>query len=124
VVTLSGISPSIPKRGEVWLVNFDPTIGAEIKKTRPAIVLSSDAVGRLPIKLVAPVTDWKDYFASNIWHVRIDSDPSNGLSKISAVDVLQLRGMDRQRFIKKIGQVTPTILEEIVLAVAAVVEYH
>lgn len=123
VVILSSISPSTPRRGEVWLVNFDPTVGAEIKKTRPAVVLSSDAVGRLPIKLVAPVTDWKDYFASNIWHVHIDPDPSNGLSKMSAVDVLQLRGMDRRRFIRKMGEITSTILEEIVLAVAAVVEY-
>jgi mRNA interferase MazF len=53
---------SIPKWGEIWLVNFDPTIGTEIKKIRPAIVLSSDAVGKLPIKLAAPITDWKDYF--------------------------------------------------------------
>ena len=123
MVTLSSISPLIPKRGEVWLVNFDPTVGSEIKKKRPAVVLSSDAVGRLPIKLVAPITDWKDYFASNIWHIRIDPDVSNGLSKISAVDVLQLRGMDRQRFIRKMGEVSPTTLEEIVLAVAAVIEY-
>ena len=123
MVILSSISPSIPKRSEVWLVNFDPTIGSEIKKKRPAVVLSSDAVGRLPIKLVAPITDWKDYFASNIWHIRIDPDVSNGLSKVSAVDVLQLRGMDRQRFIRKIGELSPTTLEEIVLAVAAVIEY-
>jgi mRNA interferase MazF len=123
VGTLSNTNPLTPNRGEVWLVNFDPTVGAEIKKTRPAVVLSSDAVGRLPIKLVAPVTDWKDYFASNVWHVGIDPDPSNGLSKVSAVDVLQLRGMDRQRFIKKMGEVTPGILEEIVLAIAAVIEY-
>ncbi len=112
-----------PKRGEIWLVNFDPTIGAEIKKTRPAIVLSSDAVGRLPIKLVAPVTDWKDFFASNIWHVRIDPDSINGLTKISAVDALQLRGIDERRFIKKLGYVSSSILEEIVLAIAAVIEY-
>ena len=36
------------KRGEVWLVNLDPTIGAEIKKTRPAVIISSDLVGVLP----------------------------------------------------------------------------
>jgi hypothetical protein len=72
---------SSPKRGEIWLVNFDPTIGAEIKKTRPAVVVSSDAVGRLPIKLVAPLTDWKTYYAANIWHVRIDPDSVNGLAK-------------------------------------------
>jgi len=40
----------LPKRGEVWLVNLDPTVGAEIRKTRPAVVVSSDAVGILPVK--------------------------------------------------------------------------
>jgi mRNA interferase MazF len=36
-----------PKRGEIWLVNLDPTVGAEIKKTRPALVISSDFIGKL-----------------------------------------------------------------------------
>ena len=120
---MSSPEPSTPQRGEIWLVNFDPTIGAEIRKTRPAVVVSSDAVGRLPIKLAAPVTDWKEYFAPNIWHVRIDPDPANGLTKVSAVDTLQLRGMDHRRFIRKLGQVSPTTMEEIVLAIAAIVEY-
>jgi mRNA interferase MazF len=123
VATLSNTSPADPRRGEVWLVSFDPTIGSEIKKTRPALVLSSDAVGRLPIKLVAPITDWKDHYAPNIWYVRIDPSPNNGLSKVSAVDALQLRGIDQKRFIRKLGQVSPDALEEIVLAVAAVIEY-
>ena len=92
---MSSPNPATPQRGEIWLVNFDPTVGTEIQKTRPAVVVSSDAVGRLPIKLVAPLTDWKEYFAPNIWHVRIDPDPTNGLTKVSAVDTLQLRGMDR-----------------------------
>ena len=98
-------------------------MGTEIQKTRPAVVVGSDAVGRLPIKLVAPITDWKDYFAPNIWHVRIDPDSANGLTKVSAVDTLQLRGMDRQRFIRKLGQVSALTLEEIVLAIAAIIEY-
>jgi mRNA interferase MazF len=112
-----------PRRGEIWLVSFDPTVGSEIKKTRPAIVISSDAVGRLPIKLVAPITDWKDHYAANIWHVRVAPDHTNGLAKVSTVDVLQLRGMDRQRFIRKLGQIADSTLEEIVLSVAAVIEY-
>ena len=120
---MSSPNPVTPRRGEIWLVNFDPTIGTEIRKTRPAVVVSSDAVGRLPIKLVAPVTDWKDYFAPNIWHVRIDPDPSNGLTKVSAVDTLQLRGIDHRRFVRKLGQVSATRMEEIVLAIAAIVEY-
>ena len=56
---MSNPSPPVPKRREIWLVNFDPSVGTEIRKTRPAIVVSSDAVGRLPIKLIAPLTDWK-----------------------------------------------------------------
>ncbi len=117
-------SPRIPKRSEVWTVNFDPTIGTEIKKTRPAVVVSSDAVGRLPIKLIAPITDWKDYFARNVWHVRIDPDSANGLSKASSVDALQLRGVDTQRFVRSLGRVSATVMDEIVAAIAAVIEYQ
>jgi mRNA interferase MazF len=79
VATLSSINP--PQRGEVWLVNLDPTLGSELKKVRPAVVISSDAVGRLPIKLVAPITDWKDHYARNIWHVYIEPDATKWSSK-------------------------------------------
>ncbi len=120
---MSNSSSQPPKRGEIWQVNLDPTIGAEIKKSRPAIVVSSDAVGRLPIKLVAPITDWKDYYARNIWHVRIDPSLANGLTKTSAVDALQLRGLDHQRFIRRLGVIQFETMEEIVLAIAAVIEY-
>lgn len=113
----------MPERGDIWLVSFDPTVGSEIRKTRPAVVVSSDAIGRLPVKLVAPVTEWKAHYAGNIWHVRINPDLQNGLGKTSAVDSLQVRGMDRQRFVRKLGKVSPTALEEIVLAIAAVIEY-
>ena len=121
MATLSSINP--PQRGEVWLVNLDPTVGAELQKIRPAVVISSDAVGRLPIKLVAPVTDWKDHFARNIWHVYIEPDSTNGLSKPSAVDALQLRGLDYRRFVRKLGDVAPSALEEILLAVCVIIEY-
>ncbi len=108
----------------MWVVNFDPTVGTEIKKTRPAVVISSDAVGRLPIKLIAPVTDWKEHFSRNIWHVRIDPDRANGLSKASSVDALQLRGVDTQRFVRPLGRVSAGVMDEIVAAIAAVIEYQ
>ncbi|HIE30442.1 TPA: type II toxin-antitoxin system PemK/MazF family toxin [Candidatus Poribacteria bacterium] len=87
-------------RSEIWLVNLDPTIGAEIRKTRP-VVVSSDAIGALPIRLVAPITEWRDYFAHNVWHVKLVPDSTNGLTKTSAVDTLQLRGVDTQRFVRR-----------------------
>jgi mRNA interferase MazF len=103
-------------------VNFDPTIGAEIRKTRPAVVISSDAVGTLPIKLVAPITDWKPRFAPNIWHVRVVPTAENGLAKSSAIDVLQIRGMDIQRFVKRLGILADEELESVLLATTAVIE--
>ena len=39
-----------PSRGEVWLVDFDPAVGAEIQKVRPALVISLDSIGRLPLR--------------------------------------------------------------------------
>ena len=117
------ISSTIPQRGEIWLVNFDPTVGTEIRKVRPAIVVSSDAIGRLPIKLVAPITDWKPYFSNNLWHIKVEPDSTNHLTKPSAIDVLQLRGVDTQRFIRKLGNLSEITMAEVVTAIVTVVEY-
>ncbi len=120
---LSNTSP-FPGRGEIWLVNLDPTVGAEMKKKRPAVVVSSDAIGKLPLKLIAPVTKWDDRYQMSPWLVKIVPSSTNGLSKDSAVDTLQLRGMDIQRFIQKLGYFPAATMEEIVAAIAAVTEYQ
>ena len=122
-MTSLSINPELPKRGEIWLVNFDPTVGAEIKKVRPAVVISSDSVGKLPIKLIAPITDWKTYFSVNFWHVKIEPNSINGLNKASTIDTLQLRGVDLQRFIRKLGSVSEITMLEIVAAIATVIEF-
>ena len=119
---MSTSTPS-PRRGDVWRVNLDPTIGAEIRKTRPVVVVSSDAVGILPIKLIAPIPEWDDRFWSKAWIVRIEASPRNGLTKTSAVDVLQLRGVDTSRFVQHLGVVSANILEEVVTAIAVITEY-
>ena len=41
-------------RGEVWRLNLDPTIGAEMRKTRPVVIVSADEIGLLPLKVVVP----------------------------------------------------------------------
>jgi len=121
-VTSLTTNTNIPKRGEIWLVNFDPTVGSEIKKVRPAVVISSNAVGKLPIKLIAPITDWKPSFSENIWHVKIEPDEINCLIKASAIDVLQLRGVDLQRFARKLGDVSDNTMSEITIAIAIIIE--
>ena len=86
-------------------------------------MISSDAIGKLPIKLIAPITDWKPYFEENIWHIKIEPDGINKLSKVSAIDTLQLRGLDTTRFIRQLGKLTEDIMIEITLAIALVIEY-
>lgn len=113
-----------PRRGEIWRVGFDPTVGSELKKTRPAVVISSDAVGKLPVRLVAPFTGWQEYFEGNLWHVQVSPTQQNGLEKESAADALQVRSVDTSRFTEKLGRMHPPRLEEIVTAVALVIEYR
>jgi mRNA interferase MazF len=112
----------LPKRGEVWRINFDPTLGAEIMKIRPAVVISSNALGKLPLKIVVPITGWKSGFADDIWHIRLTPTPENGLTKESAVDLFHVRGVDILRFIDRVGKLTAVEIEEIVQALAIVVE--
>ena len=105
-------------------MNFNPAKGSEIQKIRPAVVISSDRVGVLPIKVVVPITKWQDRFLANIWHVSIKPNATNGLTKNSAVDVLQIRGVDEKRFIAKLGRLNATRMEEISAAIVAVIEYE
>lgn len=107
----------------MWWLDLNPTVGAEMQKVRPVVVVSSDAVGRLPLRLVAPVTGWQERFALNLWHVRIDPDPTNSLTKVSAVDALQVRCVAIERFRQRLGRVSASLLDEIAAAIAAVVEY-
>jgi mRNA interferase MazF len=115
--------PQQPRRGEVWWVDLNPTVGAEIDKLRTAVVISSDSVGVLPIKLIAPITGWQAKFASRLWLVQLQPTQGNGLTKVSTVDTLQLRGVDMRRFRSKLGQLSVQDMEEIAAAIAAVIEY-
>ncbi len=110
------------KRGEVWLVNLDPTIGSEIKKTRPAVIISSDLVGVLPLKIIVPFTDWKDRYESVPWMVRVDPDDNKGLSKPSASDGLQVRSVSQQRLVKRLGRLTSIQVAQIIQAVVNVLQ--
>jgi mRNA interferase MazF len=110
------------KRNEIWLVNLDPTMGAEIQKTRPAIIVNDDALGLLPLRITVPITDWKTHYASAVWMVKIVPNSSNNLSKTSAADCFQVRSISTKRFIKKIGVIDTTEIAEIETALANVLK--
>ena len=109
------------RKGEVWLINLDPTIGAEIQKTRPVIIVNEDAIGILPLRVIVPLTDWKERYQIAPWMVRIDPDAANGLNKPSAADAFQIRSVSQARFVNRLGRVSRDQLLEILKAIQTVV---
>ena len=108
------------KRSEIWLINLDPTIGAEIRKTRPAVIVNDDALGILPLKIIVPITDWKPNYAVADWMVKLEPDAINNLSKDSAADCFQVRSLSQLRMVRKIGELDDLKMNEIEEALARV----
>jgi mRNA interferase MazF len=101
------------KRGKVWEVNLDPSIGAEIQKIRPCIIDSRDALARLPLKIIVPLTEWNEGISRAPWHVRVNPTSENGLSKKSSADTYQVRSISEQRLIRRIGRIDESIMDRI-----------
>jgi mRNA interferase MazF len=123
VSAISTTKPPDPHRSEVWLVSFDPTTGAEIHKTRPAVVMNIDAVGRLPLRIVVPITDWKPHYDELPWFVHLPPDISNGLSKTSGADGFQVKSVSVERFTERVGILTEQQMADIAAAVALCVGF-
>jgi len=108
----------IPVRGEVWRIRFDPAEGDEIKKVRTAVVISENAVGRLRLKIVVPITEWKSRYASYPWFVRLAPTPTNGLTKESGPDAFQVKSISETRFLDRLGELTASELDDIANAIS------
>ncbi len=108
------------KQAEIWLINLNPTIGAEINKTRPAVIVSDDLLGRLPLKIMVPITNWKSKYNDVPWMVNIKLSNQNGLTKESAADCFQVRSVSEKRLVRKIGKINPNGLLKIQKSLAGV----
>jgi mRNA interferase MazF len=100
-----------PLRGEIWVVNLNPTRGREQQGTRPALILSTDRFNQGPAELVVvlPITGT----ARNIpLHVRIDP-PEGGIKKTSYVKCEDVRSISKDRLGRRCGRVSPATLVEI-----------
>ncbi len=101
-----------PRRGEVYLVNFDPTIGAEIKKTRPALIVQNDIANKYsPITIVAAITS---KFTSPLYPTEVLLRAAKaGLAAESVVVVNQIRAVDKQRLVKRLGILSSETMQEV-----------
>ncbi len=110
------------KQGEVWIINLDPSMGSEMKKSRPCVILNNDTVGKLALKVIAPLTDYKAHYALVPWMVTVEPSPENGLKKRSSIDLFQVRSLSQKRLVQKVGAIDMDILKACKVALDVVFE--
>lgn len=95
-----------PTRGDVYLIELDPTRGSEIRKTRPCLVISPDELNQhLRTVIVAPMTTGDQAYP---WRVRCRFRDQSGFAAID-----QLRTADSERLIKRVGRIAPSTLSAV-----------
>jgi mRNA interferase MazF len=117
------MTEGLPQRGEVWQIRFDPSEGDEIQKQRPAVVVNIPEVGRMGLRIVVPLTNWRDGFFQYPWMVKVESSVNNGLRKPSAADTFQVKSVALTRFIEQLGVLTASEMDHITAAIVLCVGY-
>ena len=102
---------SYPKRGEVYLVNLDPTTGSEIKKTRPAVIIQNNVGNQYsPVTIIAPLTSGDHA----VYPVEVEiKAPEGGLDGNSLALLNQISTIDQTRLVKKLGKLSLNTLLKI-----------
>ena len=102
------------RQGDLFWVNFDPTVGAEAKKIRPAVVVSNDVNNEhSPLVSIAPITSNVTRVYS--FEVELPSGTAN-LTSRSKVMVNQTRAVDKARLTERIGRLPDALMEQIKMA--------
>ena len=100
-----------PQRGEIYLVCLDPTVGSEINKTRPALIISNDINNKLAQTVtILPITSGTEKIYPFETFL---SSKESGLPKDSKVKCNQIRTIDKKRLVKSLGKVSEEKLKEI-----------
>ncbi len=105
---------------DIYLVDLNPTKGAETQKARPCIIVSNNDVGILPLKIIIPLIGHKEIHNNKSWLVPIKPSSQNGLSKASTADTLNMRSVSNERMIKKIGLISDVTYAKLVKAMKIV----
>ena len=118
------VSSVIPKRGEIYLVNFDPSIGAEIKKTRPGLILQNDIANRYSsVTIVAAITSFSDKDGKTYPTEVFIGVSEGGLDNDSVALLNQIRTIDKRRLVKKLGVLKDKTMAQIDKAIQISLEF-
>ena len=96
----------VMQRSEIWLINLEPTLGSEMSKLRPCVIVSPDEVNKyLHTVIAAPLTSTLKNYPSRLSCIF--------KRKKGQIVVDQLRALDKSRFIKKAGKLDDTTMQEL-----------
>lgn len=103
--------PQAPVRGQVWLIDLDPTRGHEQAGTRPGLIVSVDQFNQTPLGLavIVPITSRAK---ESPLHVRIDP-PEGGLQHPSFAKCEDMRSVSRERLSKPLGRVSSAVVRQV-----------
>jgi mRNA interferase MazF len=121
---LGELNLATPKRGEIWLVDLNPTKGQEIQKTRPVVVINSNTYQPIAIRIIIPITTWQEKFITRPFLVKIPPTAENGLDRDSVGNVLQVRSVSTERFARQIGRIENERLNELLAGLVICIEYE
>ena len=110
------------KTGDVYLANLDPTVGDEIRKTRPVVVLNAGDRKNLRLAIVVPITQWRAHWDTNPFFYTSDPEAHHGLTKKLAVDCFQVRALSHQRFVKRLGELNEEEMDRVKTALALILD--
>jgi mRNA interferase MazF len=110
------------KTGDIFWVNLDPTVGDEIKKKRPVVVLNQGHEKNLKISIVVLITGWKKHWDENPFFVVIKPSNQNRLQKKSAIDCFQIRAINHKRFMDRIGKITAKQMSDVKKALSLILD--
>ena len=109
-------------RGEIWQLSLGnkktPTGG----ESRLVVILSNDALGVLPLRVVIPLTPWLERYNEAPWMVRIPPVLRSGLDETQAADTLQIRSVSSSRLVKQVGELPENMMDEIIRALNLVIQ--
>jgi mRNA interferase MazF len=108
-------------RGEVWRMALDSSAEGD-GESRLVIILSSDALAVLPLRVVVPLVAWRDAFTNAPWMVRVPPVLNSGLSEVMAADALQVRSVSTARLKTRLGSLPERVTAQVATAVGEMLQ--
>jgi mRNA interferase MazF len=104
-------------RGELWRLSLSPAR----KQNRLVVLLSNDALGVLPLRIVVPLTEWEEQYRDAPWMVYVPPVLRSGLETAHAADALQIRSVSAGRLVERVGELPEHLVDEIARAAELVI---